>query len=230
MTLLSILCVTQAAPAVRPLLADMAHVATLLGAEFVLLADGQIAQFELREYPVKLVAVKSQGYVESVLDYGVSQCSGKYILRLDDDERCSMAMIDWLQRREYEAETHWKFPRMHLWGNANTVLITEQLFPDHQTRLSIKEKSGGRHFPHAMSPFGGGELAPVCIEHHKFLVRSRAERERTAAKWHQGDMKAFSLPEDVIAEKALLVEKGYGHVPWQPKWSKHFVLQTSPGG
>jgi hypothetical protein len=226
---LSILCVTRAAHAVRSLLADMAHVATKLGAQFTLLADGQMAQFELRDYPVNLVPVTSLGFVESVLDYGVQRCSGDYILRLDDDEKCSPAMVEWLQRRAYETEDHWKFPRMHLWNNSQTVLMTPQLFPDHQTRLSTAAKSGGRHTLHAMSPYGGGMLAPVAIEHHKFLIYSRIERERTAAKWHQDDMRAFSLPEDVVSE-ARLVEKGDGTVPWTPKWSKPFVQQTFRDG
>lgn len=229
MSSLSLLCITQASPAVRPLLADMAQVATLLGAQFTLLADGQMALHALKDYPTNLVAVKSQGYVESVLDYGVSCCSGEYVLRLDDDEKCSRAMVRWLQSGAYEAEDHWKFPRMHLWGDPQTVLLTPELFPDHQTRLSTVEKSGGRSTPHAVSPFGGGALAPCAIEHHKFLVRSRAERQRTAAKWHQGDMKIFSLPEDVV-QYAKLVEKGDGTVPWTPKWSKPFIQRVSKDG
>ncbi len=230
MARLSILCATQAAPAIRPLLADMWHLAGQLGAEFTLLADGQMAQHELKDYPVNLVPVKSRGYLESVLDYGVSCCSGEFILRLDDDEKCSPAMEEWLRRREYMSHDHWKFPRMHLWGDTQSVLMAPQLFPDHQTRLSVAKKAGGRLTPHAMSPFGGGELAPVAIEHHKFLVRSRYEREATAAKWHLGDMRVFSLPEDVVLGKAKLVEKGGGYVPWTPKWSKRFDLPISTGG
>ncbi len=230
MARLSILCVTQAAPAIRPLLADMAHLATRLSAEFTLLADGQMAQHELKDYPVHLVPVKSRGFVESVLDYGISCCVGDYILRLDDDERCSPAMIEWLQSRKWEADDHWKFPRMHLWGDEEAVLITPQLFPDHQTRLSVRDKAGNRPYPHAPSPYGGGTEAPVAIEHHKFLVRSRLEREKTATKWHQGDMRVFSLPEDVVLGKAELVEKGEGYVPWKPKWSKLFTLPTSKDG
>ena len=227
--LLSLLCITQGASSTRPLLADMAQLATLLDAEFTVVADGWMAQAELREYPVNLVPVKSQGYVESVLDYGVQHCHGDYVLRLDDDERCSPAMVTWLRSRKYEAADHWKFPRMHLWGDAESVLMAAPLFPDHQTRLSVVTKAGGRPSLHAQSPFGDGELAPVAIEHHKFLVKSRMERERTAAKWHQADMKVFSLPEDVLHD-ALLVEKGDGRVPWTPKWSRRFSLQTSKGG
>lgn len=200
-----------------------------LNAEVVFVADGMLAYDALKGWPVKCVSVVSLGYLESTLEYGVQNCDGEYILRLDDDEACSPAMASWLEAKAYEADAHWKFPRMHLWGDTHSVLLTPQLFPDHQTRLSTKAMSGGRHFPHAMSPFGGGALAPVAIEHHKFLVRSREERERTAAKWHQGGMRVFSLPEDVVTE-GQLVDKGNGSVPWQPSWSKPFAPLTSTAG
>lgn len=219
---LSILCVTQAAPSVRHLLFEMEHLANQLAAEMVFVADGQgaLRWLERTSVTAKIVPVTSLGYLESALEHGVMSCSRDYVLRLDDDEKCSAAMETWLSDRSFHAADHWKFPRVHLWRDTRTALVAPPLFPDHQTRLSIREKSGGRHGIHAPSPFGGGEEAPVAIEHHKFLVKSRADRELTARKWHRGDMTAFSLPETVL-RNVELVDKGDGFVPWTPRWVTH---------
>jgi hypothetical protein len=40
--------------------------------------------------------------------------------------------------------------------------------------------AGGRTSIHCGSPHGGGDVAPVVIEHHKFLVKSLDERLRLA--------------------------------------------------
>lgn len=218
--LLSILCVTQGQPYALPFLDKMCDLAgQLMSAEVVIGVDDHAnSEFGVMidvNRPVTFRAVRSRGFIESVLDEMVAECKGEFILRLDDDECCSPAMIEWLTRGDYLAHDHWCFPRAHMWPDPDHVLIAPQLYPDYQTRLSIKQKSGGRPFIHSMSPFGMGEPAPVYIEHHKFLVRSRAEREETARRWHSGGMTAFSLPEDVL-QVVKVISKGDGQVPWTP--------------
>lgn len=175
----------------------------------------------MRELPkdlgVRVAYTKSRGYVESVLDEALSHCWGDYILRLDDDELPSLAMQEWLRRGEFRAHDHWKFARIHLWPDRRSALLTPHLFPDHQTRLSVRAKSGGRYSIHAPSPFGSGVEAPVAILHLKFLVRTREQREQTAAKWHNGAMTAFSLPEDVYDE-VTVADAGAGYIPLRPTW------------
>jgi hypothetical protein len=201
---LSILCVTRGQLSAEPFLRAMNDLSVLVEAEFVTVID-----------PPDDPLPGSKGYIESVLEDAISQCSGRYILRLDDDERCSPAMVEWVWTGRYLEHPHWSFPRMHMFPDAESVMLAPQLWPDHQTRLSLKEMSGGRHHLHAPSPFGMGEYAPVAIEHHKFLVRTRAQREETARLWHSGGMTAFSLPEDVL-KTVKIVSRGDGTVPWTP--------------
>lgn len=227
---LSILCVTKGEERAYPFLSAMVALASTLRAEMVIAVDtlhGACDSIE-RRYGVvaRVVRVGSLGFLESALDVAVYACNGDYILRLDDDERCSPAMAVWLFQESYLTSDHWKFPRLHLWPSEDSVVITPHLWPDHQTRLSVKGKSAGRTSVHAGSPFGGGLDAHVCIEHHKFLTRSREDRLSIALEYDKqwpgsgtGGMKPFSLPEDVY-ETVMTVAKGDGSVPWEPAWEK----------
>ena len=228
---LSILCVTKALPHAVPFLRSMALLGQSLIAEVVFAADGEKALRVVSDLPTvpQVLLVHSRGFIESVLDEAVKACSGDYIFRLDDDETASRALVEWLTSEEYTESDHWKFPRMHLWPDANSMIVSQHLFPDYQTRLSIKAKSGGRSTVHAGSPFGGGSIAPVAILHHKFLVRSYEERKKTAEIYDReypgygtGGMLPFNLPEDFY-DKVDIVSVDDGHVPWQPSWYKSNV-------
>lgn len=181
---LSILCVTRGDNAAFPFLRELAEDADHMGAEFVLVVDGTSTWPMLSFLPEagdwQLRRVQSAGYIESVLDEAIGYCDGDYVLRLDDDERISPALLAWLEGRHYEAADHWAFPRANLWGDAESVLVNPPLWPDLQTRLSIKAKAGGRHGVHDGSPFGTGRIAPAVIEHHKYLIKSREVREAQA--------------------------------------------------
>ena len=212
--LLSILTVTKAEPFACRFLRRMSRLAEAADAEFVIAGDGAAARLQLRHWGFTedaiVVSVESAGFLESVLEAAVRCCSGKYILRLDDDEAASEAMERWVCGHQFTEETHWKFPRMHLWGGTSQVLLNGPLWPDHQTRLSIRKKAGGRHTVHAGSPFGGGVLAPVAIEHHKFLVKTAAERlaiaqryDRIHAGYGTGGFLPFNLPEEAFSELCL---------------------------
>lgn len=181
---LSILCITRLGSHAEPFLRDMQALADRLDAELVLGIDGYLLPIdpELAPHATRL-ALKSCGYIESVLDEAISVCSGEYVLRLDDDERVSPEMVTWLKAQDYFDTDHWAFPRMHLWPDERRYITNPPLWPDLQTRLSVKDKSGGRRQIHAGSPFGTGRIAEVAIEHHKFLVRDRAEREALLAEY-----------------------------------------------
>lgn len=204
MPLLTILCVTRADNYAIPFLAKMSEHAEFVKAEFVVAGDGASACNTLtRHHFENILSVSSKGYIESVLDFAIRACTGKYILRLDDDEMCSPNMVTWLQQHHFTETDHWKFPRAHLWENTTKYITDAPLWPDHQTRLSTKAKSGGRHMVHAGSPYGGGKLAPCYIEHHKFLTKPLVERRRIAESYDKvqegygtGGMKPFSLPEE----------------------------------
>ncbi len=176
---LSILCVTEHGDHTPPFIADMAEIAEQLEAAFILY-DG-----------------RGVGCIENILDQAVATCPNGMILRLDDDERCSPEMRDWLEDGEWQEADHWAFPRLNLYPNEDCYITSHNLYPDLQTRLSTKAKSGGRRGIHAGSPFGTGRLCPVEIEHHKFLVRSYEERLALLKRYGAGDhYTPFSVPED----------------------------------
>ncbi len=212
---LSIFCVTKAEPHAAEFLAAMVRLSRDLGAQLVLGADGPAASRALQLWQMKapsacIVEVASKGYLESVHDEVLANCTGDYVFRLDDDECCSPALLEWLQKKEYEASSHWKFARAALWGGTDTFIHSPKLYPDPQTRLSIKSLAGGRDHIHAGSPFGAGLECPAMIEHHSFLIRTLEERRLKAAHYESikpgagsGEMLAFQCPEDVYDDLPL---------------------------
>src|ERR1700752_2044810 len=111
-------------------------------------------------------------------------------------------MLSWLASAAYRQADHWAFPRLHLWPDAGQYISNAPLWPDLQTRLSVKAMAGGRHRVHQGSPHGTGRVAWVALEPHKFLCRPYAERQQlleryealqTGAGGELFDM--FSLPE-----------------------------------
>jgi len=146
--------------------------------------------------------------IEDVLDAAISECEDGYILRLDDDELPSDEMRWWIRKRVYECDDHWAFPRLNLYPDADHFITNPPLWPDLQTRLSVKAKAGGRTGIHAGSPYGTGQVAPCAIEHHKFLVRSVAARRQLVADYESIQTGAgvffspFSVPEDFQVQTA----------------------------
>lgn len=188
----------------------MSVVAKIVGAEFVVSFDGfrALETFQNQDYlsADSSCLVHSNGSIESVLDQAIENTSGDYILRLDDDESISSDMVDWLREERYLSHPHWKFPRAHLFSSINRAIVNPPLWPDYQTRLSTRTLSGQRHVIHCPSPFGGGEEAPkgCMIIHHKFIVKSLAERQLIMDRYNSispdkgDDFKVFSVPERVI--------------------------------
>jgi hypothetical protein len=206
---LTILCVTKAEDYTIPFLEHFMDTAEALDCEYVFAIDDPDAsrvKNALRALDGMWIPVNSKGFIESVLDEAVSSCKTPYIFRIDDDEKFSPSLIEWLKAGSYRSADHWKFPRVHLWGDTEHFINAAPLYPDHQTRLSTKEKSGGRHTVHAGSPFGGGNVCPYPIEHHKFVVKSRVERLAIAERYEgiqQGSgfswMTPFNDPESFFS-------------------------------
>lgn len=198
---LSIVCVTRADPAVLPLLRGMRALANELGAEFVVGLDHH-DKMRLPEdaWPDSLLRVRAEGYQETVQDLVIGEASGAYVLRLDDDESCSPAMVKWLAVGKYLESDHWCFARAWLWGDGRHRLAGPPHWPDFQTRLSVAAKAQGHVGLHPTSPHGGGAEAPCAIFHHKLLLRSRAEREELCAHYDSiqagTGLRAFYLPEE----------------------------------
>lgn len=204
---LTILCVSRFGDHAERFIREMDMLASDLDARFVLGADvgllGPVAVPRWVEGGAlsHLIFLTSGGYIESVLDDVIAKCDEGYILRLDDDETVSDSMREWIAAGEYRAADHWAFPRMHLWPDEQHYLTNPPLYPDLQTRLSVKSKSGGRTRVHQGSPHGTGRIVHVPILHHKFLARPLAEREALLEQYENiapgaGSMfEAFSVPE-----------------------------------
>lgn len=196
---LTVLCVTRGEGYALPFLEDMQELAEDIGATLVVAADGNTAFNHLEG--LNPIRVHSHGYIESVLDEALDHVATEYVLRLDDDERVSYGMYVWLLENHYRDADHWAFPRAHLWPDASRYVTSSPLWPDLQTRLSVKAKAGGRRVVHAGSPYGTGRVAPCVIEHHKFLVRPIEERRRLVERYEQIQTGAgreflpFSMPE-----------------------------------
>lgn len=246
---LSILCVTKAEACVRSPLLGLIQDAYDLGASIVVSVDGLDAINRLSEMCLPggvddigqrprftLHCVSSKGYVESVLDEAIAATSRPFILRIDDDEQISPAMLRWLERGEYREADHWQFPRQQMWkcpSQRTGCLMTPHLYPDFQTRLSVRSMAGGRSGVHAPSPHGGGEIAPVALWHWKYVVRTREDRLRIAQTYDSyspgygtGNMLPFSLPEEAYDEMRV-VEAGDGSVPWTPRWEETVINARS---
>jgi hypothetical protein len=203
---LAILCVTRAQDYSFPFIEDMLELAEDTGAQLIIAADGEPAARKLEG--LDPVVVQSRGYIESVLDEAISYCDRDFVLRLDDDERVSYGMYAWILAQHYREADHWAFARAHLWPSTDEYVTSAPLWPDLQTRLSVKAKAGARTDVHVGSPYGTGRIAPCVIEHHKFLVRSLLERQALVETYNRirsgagSDFIAFSLPEVCDLETA----------------------------
>jgi hypothetical protein len=201
--MLTVLCITRAMSHAWPFLIDMEALAACCGdAELVIGADGVDATDSVVRNigAARVVTVHAPGYPEAVLEQVLAECRGDHILRLDDDERCSNDMAAWLIARSYTTSDHWCFPRAWLWGDERHRLVNAPFWPDHQTRLSVRAKAGGIRSIHPQSPFGMGRVAPVAIEHHKFLLQSRELREALVLAYDRiqpgAGMREFYIPEE----------------------------------
>jgi hypothetical protein len=240
---LSIVTVTRGENHVWPFISAMNWATQKIGsAELIVCADGKDAMDALMQSPWRQPApyarfvtlTESPGYVEAIIDEAFAYCRGDYVLRLDDDETPSMAMMTWLKEQQYLSDDVWRFPRVHFWKNVSSVLITKALWPDWQIRLTTKAKAGGREKrPHSPSPFGIGSPAPVCLEHHKFLIKSREQRQEVAARYDAAKaglgtgpiFKVYSLPEEVYGKDPLeLVQYSTGQADWTPTWRTKCTL------
>ena len=215
---LSIVCVTnddgrQAGSFIK----RMIRLARTLDAEFVLGLDGKAAQeSDMRKFADKVVDLPAHDVplLEKVLDIAIEACTGKYVLRLDDDEVVSSALEDWLKTGAYQNGGLFAFPRVYMWGDDQHVLANEGMWPDLQTRLGLKSLMFGVNSIHAGNPNGTGLVVPYALEHHKLLVKSYAERKQIADRYEAVKPGAgysftygrYNTPEDIYGE---LIVKPY---------------------
>lgn len=216
---LSIVCVTKFDLQIIKIIGAIRGYAEELGAQIIYGVDGGECT-ETRYGDCVYTPVQSNGCIESVLDEVLALATRKWVLRIDDDETLSPAFLNWLRIKEYEklGSDVYAFPRVHLWGDTHHYIDNPPLYPDVQTRLTTKDKAGGRKTVHAGSPHGTGKIIWRALEHHKFLVRNQTEREEIARRYESiqpgagtGHYGAFSLPEKYFSELSVKEYDGYGN-------------------
>jgi hypothetical protein len=210
---LSILCVTKNEERAQVFLEHFRNIAMKLGAELVIAVDG--------------IDVHSPGYLEPVLDEAIALTHGTYVLRLDDDEAISPAMMAWLEMKSYKTQDNWAFPRVHLWKDSSTIIDESPYFPDFQVRLSKRELAGRPAVLHAASPHPC-YIAQVCIEHWTFLVKSYEERAAISKQYQDianglGSVnRGGSIEDEHAGRETELKDYGggctlRGQIPWKAR-------------
>jgi hypothetical protein len=175
----------------------MASLASSLGAEMIFGVHGAQAMMLLEKHQNHIVEVQGN-YLEEMLDPVIQACSGDYVLRLDDDERCSPGLVEWLRSDEMLKRDSWFFSRCHLWPDIQHVLSEQPYFPDFQARVSVKRQArrpARIHAPHVYPAYRAP--ASAYLEHHVFLTKTRADRQVITARYETIRTGKEFLPEQV---------------------------------
>lgn len=176
---LSVLCVTRGEPHTPRFLHHFSLVAAFLRAELVVARDRcDVVVDGARTIDVDCSACPM---IETVLEEAVAACRGDWILRLDDDETVSFAMLGCLLAADLSKCEAVGFPRAHLWGDERTMLTNAEYWPDVQMRFS-KRQWAVRRTLHEGPPRMDA-VAPACILHHVYLVRDREARRECAERY-----------------------------------------------
>lgn len=176
---ISVLCVTRGERHTPRFLQHFALVASFLRAELVIARD----RCDIVVAGAKTIDVDCSvcPTCETVLEESVAACSGDWILRLDDDETVSLAMLGCLLAADLSGYEAVGFPRAHLWGDERTMLTNPDYWPDTQMRFSKREWAVRRTL-HEGAPRMDC-VAPGCLLHHVYLVRDREARRETAERY-----------------------------------------------
>ena len=124
---------------------------------------------------------------ERLLPWLYAQCTGDWILKLDDDEVPSAALLSGLREAADPSVTHVWFPRRWLFDSADTYLDATPWVPDFQLRLSVNDSRlvrfpGVLHVPIEVAGPARYVDAPI---YHLDLLRPHAERERKARDYER---------------------------------------------
>jgi hypothetical protein len=186
----------------------------------------------VRERADRVVLVPYAPPPGRMLPWLYAQCTGDWVLRLDDDEVPSRALLDGLRSLADPSVTHVWLPRRWLYGGEDTYLDAWPWVPDFQLRLSVNDPRlvrfpAVRHIPVEVA--GPARYASEPI-YHLDLLRPRAERERKVADYDRerpgmriaglAFNQAFYLPE--------LSEAPLGHLPAEDRELVTRVTTAAP--
>jgi hypothetical protein len=124
---------------------------------------------------------------ERMLPFLYSLCRCEWILKMDDDEVPSVALLEGARRAIDSSVTHAWIPRRWVYGGPGTYLATHPWVPDFQLRLSLNDDRlvrfpGTLHVP--IEVLGPARYLEAPL-YHLDLLRPRAEREAKADEYER---------------------------------------------
>lgn len=143
------------------------------------------------EWADKVFRVESPGYVERALAWLNEQCTGDWILRLDDDELPSVGLIELLPGLMEDREmTHYRLMRRTVIGEGRTEWIAQRpWWPDWKLRLfrnipSIVRIPGRLHSGYEVQ--GGSRfLYKGSIYHYDFVYHDERHRREKVRQYQR---------------------------------------------
>lgn len=205
---LSVLCATQAEACARPFLAEMRPLAHACGGRFQVVLDRSESYERWTTLGLKGDCVVAQDGVHQAMQELIGQCASDYALILDDDERCTPALAEWLREGRYEDADFWYIQRAWLYHDTKHYISSAKHWPNPALRIGRPARV---HVPRAihagwMDGPGTRATAPYAMEHHKLLIRSFEERQATVARYEairrDAGMPSHYLPECVMVDVA----------------------------
>lgn len=181
---LTILCATRADACVQPFLADMVQLASRCHGYFGVVLDGDdaLARWQAFHLPARLLVANGDRHQQ--MQAMVSTSLTDYVCILDDDERCPSALAAWLEDRQYLAADFWYVSRAWLYPDAQHFITSRKHWPNPSLRVGRRSLITVPTRIHAgwMEGEGTRGTCPHPVEHHKFLLRSLADREAEVAE------------------------------------------------
>jgi hypothetical protein len=164
----------------RPFLAEMRPLAVSCGGWFGVVLDRSESYERWQTLNLIGHCLIAQDGIHQAMQTLIDSCFSEYVLILDDDERCTPALADWLQDGHYTAADFWSIPRAWLYPDAQHYITSRKHWPNPAIRIGRTTLAHVPHSPlHAGWLDGPGQyaVAPYALEHHKLLLRSLEERE-----------------------------------------------------
>lgn len=195
-----------------------------LGVQLVVAGDGERGYALAKQYADVAIPVEiTNGLGESAIPIIAAACHTDWVLRFDDDETGTPALLEWLKQEVWEQNGVgvYHFPRAWLWGDEQHFITSAPLWTDKQARLTRRELlAGWGNHVHAGAPASAGIDVPAAMLHYKLLVRSFSERQETARLYDALEPGAgsgnyfgkFTLPELFYANGVQVREIGDGTV------------------
>jgi len=212
---LSVLCATRAEACVRPFLAEMRPLAQACGGRFQVVLDRSESYERWTTLGLKGDCLVSsdgmylaQDGVHQAMQEMVNECRSDYVLILDDDERCTPALVEWLKTGRYEDADFWYIARAWLYRDTKHYITSAKHWPNPALRIGRSQLVRVPTQIHAGWMDGSGQrsIAPYPLEHHKFLIRSLEERKATVERYEAiregAGMPGHYLPECVMVDVA----------------------------